>query len=106
MSKQPTIFPPYIMPSGTYERIKINCDTHLLSLVCTDNLHDPINNFKKLHILALDVDDDDHDDEDEADLSKRWKQPSSFSPKLSLYPTVLDVRAELMLSSSESGKGF
>ena len=45
-----------------------------------------------------------HLDEDEDDLSKRWKQPSSFSPKLSLYPTVLDVRAELMLSSS--GKDY
>ena len=49
-----------------------------------------------------DVDDDDGEDydDDDDDLSKRWKQPSSFSPKLSLYPTVLDVRAELMLSSS------
>ena len=71
-----------------------------------------------LKVMVIDHDDEAHwlfyislitgmhhlDDEDDDDLSKRWKQPSSFSPKLSLYPTVLDVLAELMLSSSESGK--
>merc|ERR1719150_1973881 len=38
-------------------------------------------------------------------LSRRWKHPSSLSPKLSLYPTVLEVRVEEMLSSSISPLG-